>query len=191
MSAIACAYHQYRASAVIRCNERVCFQRRHHCGPNETRFGESARRLSSPATSIIWPSLRLSILVPSQAKHRFRTATRPTKLKKAAYTQDPDFACTYLHATHQWNQLRKCILSHPIKSGIAWLAYRDAWVNLGATRYPTVSAAIWGTFATCQRIKMPGIFLSVSIFIAADCPCAKHPEEARRLPSTDPVTTAP
>lgn len=35
----------------------------------------------------------------------------------------------------------------------AWLAYRDAWVKLGASRFPEVAASTWTTWATIQRTE--------------------------------------
>ncbi|KAB0327515.1 DUF1311 domain-containing protein [Janthinobacterium lividum] len=32
-----------------------------------------------------------------------------------------------------------------------WLAYRDAWMNFGAVRYPSVTSDSWGGLLTSRR----------------------------------------
>jgi hypothetical protein len=40
------------------------------------------------------------------------------------------------------------------RTELAWIKYRDPWVNFGRVKYPSVPAAAWKTWLTRERIKM-------------------------------------
>ncbi len=40
------------------------------------------------------------------------------------------------------------------KTQLAWLKYRDAWVDFGKTKYPQIDPQSWQTWLTKKRITM-------------------------------------
>jgi hypothetical protein len=72
-------------------------------------------------------------------------------LQKAQSRLDGEYAQTQKDPSRRWGTATVQGVKNTQQS---WLAYRDAWVKFGRTKYPTVSADSWKTWITQERVGM-------------------------------------